>query len=522
MPAQPTADLRGTLSHRQIMTVFSGLMIGTAVAALDGTIVHTALARIGGDLGGLQHIAWVVIAYVLTSTAVTPLWGKLSDLYGRKLIFQIAVVTFLVGSVLCGVAQSLLQLAVFRGIQGIGGGGLLSVPMIIVADILAPRERGRYMGYFTGVWAVAGVTGPMVGGFFVDHLSWRWIFYINIPLGIVSFVVIQLMLKLPFTPREHSIDYFGSTLLMGAISSLVLATSWAGPEEGWTAPLSVGLFGFAVAATMVFLWWERRAREPVVPLRLFRIDVMRVTCLQGFLSSAALVSATIYLPTFLQVVIGVSATNSGLRVAPMMVGVLISSVVTGRLTSRTGRYKHWFVGGAVVTLICQLAFLRLDTSISPWFVMGVMFVLGIGMGTSSPVLNLAAQNSVDIADIGTATSTLQFTRSVGQAIGVALSGAVLVSKLDAGLRGVAARNPLPEGMTARELASSPAAIARLGEPLHSEVVSVLADSISQIYWFTIPIAAIAVVNSLRLKEYPLKTGATVHRLETAPETIGDP
>jgi EmrB/QacA subfamily drug resistance transporter len=507
-PSGASGDIRGTLSHRQIMQIFSGLMVGLWLAALDGTIVNTALARIGGDLGGLQHISWVVIAYFLTSMAVTPLYGKLADLYGRKLLFQVAVVVFTAGSILCGLAQTMWQLALFRAIQGIGGGGLIAVPFIVVADILMPRDRGRYMGYFTGVFAVAGVTGPMLGGLFVDHLSWRWIFYINVPLAAVAFVVIQTRLTIPFTRRtSHSIDVTGAGLLVAAVVALVLLTSWSGPDRGWTRPSSIGLGLVALVLAGGFLWWESRCPEPILPLRLFRNDVVRITASGGFLQSAAMSSATVYLPTFLQVVTGVSAANSGLRVAPLMAGVLLTSIWTGRRTSFHGRYKHYFIVGAVVLLGAVLFFTRLSPDTSPATIMVAMFVLGMGMGTGNPVLNLATQNAVEYEDVGIATSTVQFTRAIGQSLGVALCSAVLVSGLDERLADVAARNPLPPGFTARTLAQSPSTIANLQEPLHSDVVSALADSIAHIYWFTVPLAVLAVVNALRLREIPLKSAA---------------
>jgi EmrB/QacA subfamily drug resistance transporter len=503
-----TGDLRGTLSHRQIMEVFTGLMVGLFLAALDATIVNTALPRIGGDLGGLQHISWAVIGYLLTSMAVTPLYGRLADLYGRKLMFQIAVLVFVVGSVLCGLSQTLWQLALFRALQGIGGGGLISVPFIVVADVLTPRDRGRYMGYFTGVFAVAGVTGPMLGGLFVDHLSWRWIFYINVPLAGLAFVVIQARLKVPFTKRtSHTVDLTGAALLVAAVVALVLLTSWSGPDRGWTEPSSIGLGVVGVALGIGFVWWESRCAEPILPLRLFRNDVVRITSSGGFLQSAALASATVYLPTFLQVVTGVSAANSGLRVAPLMAGVLISSIWTGRRSARHGRYKHYFVIGAVVLLAGVLFFTRLTPDTSPATIMAAMFVLGMGMGTGNPVLNVATQNAVEYEDVGIATSTVQFTRAVGQSIGVALCSAVLVSGLDDRLADVAARNPLPPGFSARTLAQSPDTIAALQEPLHSDVVNALAQSIAHIYWFTVPLAALAVINALRLRELPLKTAA---------------
>jgi EmrB/QacA subfamily drug resistance transporter len=503
-------DQRGTLSHRQILQIFSGLMVGLFLAALDATIVNTALPEIGGDLGGLQHSSWIVIAYLMTSMAVTPLYGKLADLYGRRLLFQAAVVIFVAGSLLCGLAQELWQLTVFRAVQGIGGGGLIGVPFIVVADVLTPRDRGRYMGYFTGTFAVAGVAGPMLGGLFVDHLSWRWIFFINVPLAALAFLVIQTRLSVPFTRRtHHSIDVIGALLLVAGVTALVLVTSWSGPDRGWTEPSTLLLGALTLLIVVAFLVRESRCAEPILPLRLFRNDVVRITSAGGFLQSAALSAATVYLPTFLQVVTGVSAANSGLRVAPLMGGVLIASITTGRRTAVTGRYKHYFVFGALVLVAGIAYFTQLSPDTEPAAVMGAMFVLGLGLGTGNPVLNVATQNAVDFEDVGVATSTVQFTRSVGQSIGVALCSAVLVAGLDDRLADVAARNPLPPGFTARTLAQSPDTIAALPEPLHSDVVAALADSIAHIYWFALPLAVLAVVNALRLRELPLQTGRSV-------------
>ncbi len=524
VPVGPVDDLRGIISHRQVVTIISGLLVGNFLAAIDATVVSTAVPRIVSELGGLDQITWVFVAYALVATAVTPLYGKLADLLGRRALMLFAVSAFIAGSVLCALAQSVVQLALARGVQGIGGGGLISMPFIILGDIVTPRQRGRYMGYFTGTFALAGVSGPLMGGFFADHLSWRWIFWINVPLGFAALAVIAVVMRYPFAAREHRIDWVGAGILVGAIVSVVLATSWATREYGALARETVALYGASAILGIGFVLWERRVSEPVLPLRLFGNDVIRITCAVAFLSSAAILAVNVYLPTFLQVVTGVSATNSGLRVAPMMIGVLVSSIYTGRSTTRTGRYKHWFVGGASLMVACIAFFTQLAPSTQPETVMVVMFLFGFSMGMFTPILNLAAQNAVDFADLGTATSTVSFARSVGSAIGIAVSGAVLTSRLAHNLEAVIATNPLPAGVTAETLADSPDVIARLAEPLHSAVVEALAGAMGHMYLVLLPVIALAAVLATRLREVPLRGGPSDghgSRCRLEPETTDD-
>jgi EmrB/QacA subfamily drug resistance transporter len=340
MPA-PTGNANppSELSHREIVVVILGVGLGLLLAALDGTIVSTALPTIVGELGGLEKLSWVVTAYMLASTATTPLYGKLSDQFGRKQLFQAAILIFLVGSVLCGQARTMTQLVSFRAVQGLGAGGLMALTFVIVADLVPPRRRGRYTGYLTGIFAISSVAGPLAGGFIVDHLSWRWVFYVNLPVGGVALVVTSIVLRLPASRVARRIDVEGAVLLVASVSSLLLATVWGGRQYAWTSPVILGLGGAAVVLGVGFVLWERRAAEPIIPLRLFDESVFRVTGVASFLIGAGMFGGAVFLPLYLQAVQGASPTNSGLLMVPMMGGLLVLSIVGGRTIAATGRYK---------------------------------------------------------------------------------------------------------------------------------------------------------------------------------------
>ena len=507
-PSAPTpgADTPA-LSHRQILTIFAGLMLGLFLAALDQTIVSAALPKIVEELGDVHQLTWVVVAYLLTSTASTPLWGKLGDLFGRRIIFQIAIASFIVGSALCGVAQSMFQLVLFRAIQGIGGGGLFAVGFAIVADVVSPRERGRYIGYFTAVFASAGVIGPLAGGLLTDHLNWRWIFTINLPLGLLALVVTSRVLKLPFARRAAKLDLGGAALLVTSVTSLVLVTVWGGNRFDWGSLPILALLAGGLGLAAIFVWWESKASEPIVPLRLFRNPVPAVAFPLSFLTGSIMFSSLSFLPLFLQGVNGVSATNSGLLISPQMLGMSTMSIFIGRAVSRTGRYKSFIVAGTGVFVVVMGLLSRLDGQTSNFYVGAVMVLVGCAIGMSMPILSTATQNAVEIRDIGTATSALTFFRSLGGSFGVAAYGAIFGARLSDGLNGIAAQTPLPKGVTADNLANGPDLIRALPEPLRGLVRDSLASAVSGVFLIAALVALVAFALSWLLKEIPLRSSA---------------
>jgi EmrB/QacA subfamily drug resistance transporter len=421
------------MTHKQIVVVLSGLMLGLLLAALDQTIVSTALPRITSDLGGQEHLAWVVTAYLLTSTASTPLYGKISDLYGRKIIFQFAIVVFLVGSALAGASQNMPELIATRAVQGLGAGGLITLALAIIGDVISPRERGRYQGYFGAVFGLSSVVGPLLGGFFTEHLSWRWVFYINLPVGIVALVVTSAVLDIPFHRRDHSIDYPGAGLLVAGASALLLALSLGGKAHhsgyAWGSPQIVGLFVIGGLLSVAFVVWEGRAAEPILPLRLFRNKVFTVANIIAFILGFTMFGAIVYLPLYLQEVRGASPTISGLELLPLMVGVLAASIGSGRAITKIGRYKMFPIIGMVLVSIgfAWMGTVKAHTPFLP--LAGAMLVIGLGMGFVMQVLVLAIQNSVAYTDLGVGTSSNTFFRSMGSSIGVAVFGALVTNML---------------------------------------------------------------------------------------------
>ncbi|MDQ2683856.1 MAG: MFS transporter [Chloroflexota bacterium] len=507
-PTSPSPDSSAP-SDTRIWIVFSGLLLGMLIAALDQTIVSTALPTIVGDLGGLEHIAWVVTAYLLATTAVTPLYGKLGDLYGRKPVFQSAIVIFLIGSVLCGLADSMVQLIVFRAIQGLGGGGLIVTAQAIIADIVPPRERGRYQGIIGSVFGFSSVAGPLLGGLFVDHLSWHWIFYINIPIGLTAILVVAATIPSTANRVSHSIDYLGAILIAAGLSSVVLFTSLGGNTLDWFSPASIALLLGGLALLALFTFVESRATEPILPLDLFRNHTFVVTSGIGFIMGLALFGTVTFLPLFMQVVKGDSAQASGLRLTPMMAGVLITSIASGQMISRRGKYRIFpIVGTAIMAIgIGLLATISVETS--SWLLSLFIFVLGCGLGLTMQVLVIAVQNAVQRRQLGVATSGVTLFRSIGGSLGTALFGAIFANQLAKNIT-----TNLPPGVSAEQLGhveSSPAAIAQLPPDLHAAMLSAYADAIQTVFIVAIPIGILAFGASWLLKEHRLSES-----VETAP------
>ena len=482
-------------------------MAGMLLAALDQTIVATALPTIVGELGGLEHLSWVVTAYLLTSTASSPLYGKISDLYGRRRVFQFAIVVFLIGSVLAGFSSTMAQLIAFRAIQGLGAGGLMVMALTIIGDILSPRERGRYQGYMGSVFAFSSVAGPLLGGLFVDHLSWRWVFYINLPIGIAALVVTSFALNLQFVRRPHRIDYEGAALLVAGVSCLLLVTVWGGTQYRWGSPTIVTLAAAGAVLLGLFVGREHFAAEPILPLRLFRNRVFSLTGGAAFILGLSMMGGIIFLPLFLQVVTGASATNSGLLLLPLMVGIVSMSVTTGRLITRTGRYKRYPVAGSALMALGLFLLSRMDAHSTRLEASLFMLVLGLGLGMVMQVLIIALQNSVEHRDLGAATSSNTFFRSLGGAFGSALFGAILSGRLAYYLPRLLP--PGSEGIDPARLTGSPAQIRTLPPDVQAAVAEALSRSIVTVFRWAIPFAVVSFLLVLAMPEHPLRDTAHI-------------
>jgi EmrB/QacA subfamily drug resistance transporter len=503
----PTA----ALTPRQIKLVFVGLMLGMFLAALDQTIVGTALPTIVNSLHGLNHISWVVTAYLLTSTISTPLYGKLSDQFGRKGLFQVAIVIFLVGSVLAGISQNMAELIAFRGIQGLGAGGLMALAFTIIADIVSPRERGRYQGYFGATFALSSVAGPLLGGVFTDNLTWRWIFYINVPIGIVALIVTSSVLKMPFKRTAHRIDYLGAALMLIGVTAALLVTVWGGDQYAWGSPTIVILAIAAAAILVAFALWERKAAEPILPPSLFHLGIFRVASSVSFLLSMIMFGAIIYLPLYLQLVDGVSAMVSGLLMIPLMVGLLMASLFSGQVVSRTGRYKGFPILGSALIAVGTYLLSRLGLDTSHLTMSLYVFILGAGVGMTMQIMVLATQNAVPTDQIGTGTAAVTFFRSLGGAFGTSLFGAVFVAGLSHWIPRLLPPDVAKHIPVKGSFSMSPAQLKAYPGPIREGILEAFVRAIHSVFLIGVPVAVVMFVLCLLLKENKLRTSSGLDR-----------
>ncbi|ARZ69669.1 MFS transporter [Streptomyces albireticuli] len=504
--AAPTAEVPVTppeLSRRRINLVFVTIVLGMLLAALDQTIVSTALPTIVADLGGGGHMAWVVTAYLLAETVSTVLVGKFGDLFGRKVIFQLSAVVFVGGSVFAGAANSMLMLIAARALQGIGGGGLMVTAMALIADVIPLRERGKYQGALGAVFGVTTVVGPTLGGVFTDHATWRWCFYVNVPVAIVMVVMAARTIPVVRSAVRPVIDYAGIALVALGASGLVLGLEWGGNEYAWGSPVIIGLFAGSIVLLAAFVRVELRAEEPMLPMHLFANPVFTICSVLSFIVGFAMLGALTYLPTYLQYVDGVSATMSGVRALPMVAGLLGASMLSGVAVSRTGRYRVFPIAGMAVMALGLFLMSTMGASTGPWLESLYMFVLGAGIGLAMQVLTIAVQNTVPYHELGTATSGVTFFRTLGSAFGTAIFGTLYVKQLRPNLEEALARSPgVPPAAV-----QSPQDLARLTPEQARPVIDAYAETINYVFLWVVPVALAGFVAAWFLKQVPLRDSA---------------
>jgi EmrB/QacA subfamily drug resistance transporter len=515
------------VNKREIVLIMIGLMISILLSGLDSTIVGTAMPRIVGDLQGMDLYAWPFMIYMLCSTIAIVLFGKISDTHGRKPIFLIGIITFLIGSMLCGLSQSMIQLVILRGLQGAGGGIVISIAFTILADLFPPRERGKYAGLLTSMWGIASIVGPAIGGFITDNLSWRWVFYVNIPLGLVAILMtIATLPSFKGTSTKKAIDYRGAAVLTIALVPLILAFSWAGTIYPWTSVQITGMLLFSIAMLVLFYFIEKNAPEPIMSLTIYKNSILNVSLAASFLASAVMFCGLIYIPLFMQGVVGTSATTSGFILTPTMLGLTVAAIITGQLISRTGRYKVWAIMGFVITLAGVYLLYTMNVRTPEIQSLAYSTLLGIGSGMMFPAFTIAVQNVFPRQQFGLVTSTIQFFRNMGATIGVAIFGSIMLHSMNSGFASVdlskvppqvvsLLRNPRvlanPEALNQIK-AHIPLEASQMFSHLLDKAKSILANSLGMVFLTGVTMASLGLVITIFLKEVPLSRGeATVER-----------